>query len=358
MVVVDNALGRGSIKTFSPSLQFATLDLVLPGRHIEWDNLSLVSIENVDNFTFDQVQLAITINTVTANAQPAGGSIQGGIGFSDNFTLKIYDVAEDTDVQTLNFTWTQVTGADFPISDSNGFSRQVFPVNFTSSRTVTGLDISMQYLARLTAHLNFSGGPNWGIDNINANLRPPNAYSAEITNVVSSINASSYNAKRLIGTDSDTQHPFVTVSNRSPRIQSVTLFDGDAQEATIFASDADIRDSVLTAVVTWTGPRDTEDNPVILNPTTRFEAAENVETAITTITVPHNITDYFNTDAYINVDTDFVSDVPAGEPRTRIYSIVASPPIFSARGEYVGVYYSSSGSLRIPCSSIQSKTIY
>ena len=236
----------------------------------------------------------------------------------------------------MDFTFTPVSGADFPVSDANGFSRQVFNVNFSGSTTVTGLDISHQYLARLTAHLDFSGGPNWGISSIRTN-EPPNAYSAEITNVVSSLNASTYNSKRLIGSDSDTQHPFASIGNRSPRIQSVTIFDGDAEEATIFARDADLRDSILTAVVTWTGPRDTEDNPVILNPANRFEAAENVETAITTITVPHNITDYFNTDAYISVDTDFVSDVPAGEPRTRIYTIVASPPIFSARGEFVGV---------------------
>ena len=48
--VVDNALARGAIKTFSPTLTFATLDLVLPDRRIEWDNQTLVSVEGVDNF--------------------------------------------------------------------------------------------------------------------------------------------------------------------------------------------------------------------------------------------------------------------------------------------------------------------
>ena len=339
-IVIDNALERGSIKTFERTLRFADLDTDpgQGGRHVEWVNDSLVSIEGVDNFTFDQLQLAITIRTTSPGLQPSSdGSIQGGVGFANNLTLKIYDVAEDTDVQTLDFTFATINGSAFPVSDSNNFSRQVFNVNFTSSRTVTGLDISHQYLVRLTAHLNYSGGSNWGISNLDRDLEPPNAYSAEITNVISSLTASTYNSKRLIGSDSDTQHPFASVGNRSPRIQSVTLFDGDADEATIFAADADIRDSILTAVVTWNGPTPDSDNPVIDNPVNRFEAAENVETAITTITVPHNITDYFNTDAYISVDTDFVSDVPAGEPRTRIYSIVASPPIFSARGEYVGV---------------------
>ena len=259
---------------------------------------------------------------------------RGGIGFTDNLTLKIFDVARDTDVQTLDFTFTPINGSDFPVSDANGFSTQVFPIVF-SSTSITGLDISKQYLARLTAHLNFSGGFNWGIDTDNINLRPANAFNANITNVQASILPATYGTRRLIGSDSEDLYPFATIANKSPRIQSVTLWDGAAQEATIFATDADIRDSTLTAIVTWNGPN-TGDNAVIDNPSTRFEAAENVEVAITSINIPHNITDYFNTDAYINVDTDFVSDVPAGEPRTRIYSIVASPPIFSARGEYIG----------------------
>ena len=76
--VINEGLSRGGIKTFSSIPAFATLDLNPGGgRHINWDNQSIVSVEGVDNFSFGQVELIITINTTSANQQPSGGSIQG-----------------------------------------------------------------------------------------------------------------------------------------------------------------------------------------------------------------------------------------------------------------------------------------